>query len=98
MDETKGVIGAIMGTASLAGTGSVTVASITAPAPGILGAVGLTTTTTVASPVAGIVGAACLLGYGAYKGFQWAQNSNIEILLVLINKLPSNHKFYISNG
>lgn len=72
MDDAK-AIGAIVSTAASAGTGSITVATITAPAPGILGAIGLTTTTTVALPVAGVVAVAGLAGYGVYKGVQWAK-------------------------
>lgn len=66
-------IGAIVTSAAAAGTGSVSVATITSSAPGILGAIGFTTTTTVALPVAGVVAAAGLVGYGLYKGIQAAQ-------------------------
>jgi len=62
--------------ASTAGAGSITVATVTTSAPGILGAIGLTTTTTVALPVAGIIGASALLGYGVYKGVQMASNKS----------------------
>jgi hypothetical protein len=72
MDDMK-AIGAIASSVAAAGTGgSITVATITAPAPGILGVVGLTTTTTVALPAAGIVAVAGL-AYGAYRGIQMAQ-------------------------
>ncbi|MEM7593411.1 MAG: hypothetical protein AAF383_18165 [Cyanobacteria bacterium P01_A01_bin.83] len=66
-------VGALATTvASTAGAGSITVATVTTSAPGILGAIGLTTTTTVALPVAGILGASALLGYGVYKGVKMA--------------------------
>ncbi len=66
-------VGAIATTiASTAGAGSITVATLTTSAPGILGAIGLTTTTTVALPIAGVIGASALLGYGIYKGVQIA--------------------------
>lgn len=73
MDKIKVVTGAITGVASLAGSGTVTVATLTTPAPGILGLVGLTTTTTVTLPVAGIVATAGLVGYGVYKGIKLAK-------------------------
>lgn len=66
IDDAK-ALGAIAATASAAGTGSVTVATISSSAPGILGALGFATTTTVALPVAGVVAAGGLLCYGAYK-------------------------------
>ncbi|MBE9126504.1 MULTISPECIES: hypothetical protein [unclassified Coleofasciculus] len=66
-DDVK-ALATIAGTATAAGTGSITVATITAPAAGILGVVGFTTTTTVALPVAGIVVAGCLFGFGVGKG------------------------------
>ena len=72
MNETK-AIGAILTSAAAAGTGSISVATITSSAPGILGAIGFTTTTTVALPVAGVVAAAGLVGYGLYIGIQAAQ-------------------------
>ena len=66
-------VGAIATTvASTAGAGSITVATLTTSAPGILGAIGLTTTTTIALPVAGIIGASALVGFGLYKGVQMA--------------------------
>ncbi|MBF2056948.1 MAG: hypothetical protein IGQ45_06935 [Cyanobacterium sp. T60_A2020_053] len=73
MDEAK-TVGAIVTGAGLAGTGSITVATITAPASGLLGVIGLTTTTTVALPIAGVVGVAGLIGYGIYKGVKWAKS------------------------
>jgi len=72
LDDTK-VVGAIVGAASAAGTGTITVATITTPAAGILGAIGFTTTTTIALPVAGVVAVAGLIGYGLYKGIEAAQ-------------------------
>ena len=58
-------IGAISSAAAAAGTGSITVATYTTAAPGILGAIGLTTTATVAVPAAGIVAVGGLLYFGA---------------------------------
>jgi hypothetical protein len=72
MDD-KTISAAITGVASLAGTGSITVATITAPAPGFLGVIGLTTTTTVALPVAGVIAFAALAGFGIYKGVKLAR-------------------------
>lgn len=69
MDDLK-VVGAITSVAAATGTGSVTVATITSSAPGILGVLGFTTTTAVALPVAGIVAVGGLLGYGIYKGIE----------------------------
>lgn len=70
-------VGAIATTvASTAGAGSITVATLTTSAPGILGAIGLTTTTTVALPVAGIIGASALLGYGVYQGVKMASKES----------------------
>jgi hypothetical protein len=66
LDDAK-ALGAIAATASATGAGSVTVATITTSAPGIMGALGITTTTVVALPVAGVVAAGGLLFYGAYK-------------------------------
>lgn len=63
-------LGAIAATASAAGTGSITVATITSTAPGILGVLGFTTTTTVALPVAGLVAAGGLLGFGFCKALE----------------------------
>jgi hypothetical protein len=67
-------VSAITSAAAMTGTGSVTVAVITSPAPGILGLLGFTTTTTVALPVAGIVAVAGLVGFGIYKGVKYARN------------------------
>ena len=67
-------VGAIATTvASSAGLGSITVATLTTSAPGILGAIGLTTTTAVTLPITGIVGASALVGYGVYKGVKMAK-------------------------
>lgn len=71
MDDLK-VVGAITSAAAATGTGSVTIATVTSSAPGILGVLGFTTTTTVALPVAGIVAAAGLVGFGIYKGVEFA--------------------------
>jgi hypothetical protein len=65
-------IGSILAASSAAaGSGSITVATLssTAPAAGIAGWFGLTTTvvTTVALPVAGVVAVGGLLGYGFFK-------------------------------
>ena len=49
--------------------GSITVATVTSAAPGILGAVGLTTTTVVALPAAGVVAVAGLTALGVKKVF-----------------------------
>lgn len=66
-DDTK-VIGAIGVAAAAAEVlGSVTIATYTTAAPGILGAIGLTTTATVAAPAAGIVAVGGLLYFGAMK-------------------------------
>ena len=66
-------VGAIATTiASSTGVGSITVATLTTSAPGILGAIGLTTTTAVTLPVAGIFGVSALVGYGVYKGVSMA--------------------------
>ena len=74
MDDLK-VVGAITGAAVATGTGSVTVATLTSSAPGILGVLGFTTTTTVALPVAGIVATSGLVGYGVYKGVEFARKN-----------------------
>ena len=68
-------LGAIAATASAAGTGSITVATITSTAPGILGVLGFTTTATVALPVAGLVAAGGLFGYGFYKAWECLNSS-----------------------
>jgi hypothetical protein len=68
-DDAKALV-AIAGTASAAGTGSVTVATITSTAPGILGVLGFTTTTTVALPVVGLVAAGGLIGFGFWKALE----------------------------
>lgn len=75
MDDLK-VVGAITSAAAATGTGSVTIATVTSSAPGILGVLGFTTTTTVALPVAGIVAAAGLVGFGIYKGVEFARKQS----------------------
>ena len=78
IDDAK-TIGALAATvASSAGAGSVTVATITAPAPGILGVIGLTTNTTVALPIVGVACVTVVAGYGVYKGIKMAQKSNLK--------------------
>ncbi|MDB9313352.1 hypothetical protein PN462_09600 [Spirulina sp. CS-785/01] len=66
----------IAGLASAAAAipGSVTVATVTAPAPGILGVIGFTTTTAVTLPIAGVVAASAAVGYGVYTGVKWAKS------------------------
>jgi hypothetical protein len=75
MDDLK-VVDAITSAAAATGTGSVTIATVTSSAPGILGVLGFTTTTTVALPVAGIVTAAGLVGFGIYKGVEFARKQS----------------------
>jgi hypothetical protein len=75
MNDLK-VVSAITSAATATGMGSVTIATVTSPAPGILGVLGLTTTTTVALPVAGIVAAAGLVGFGIYKGVEFARKQS----------------------
>jgi len=75
MDDLK-MVGAITSAAAATGTGSVTIATITSSAPGILGAIGFTTTTTVALPVAGVVAVAGLVGFGVYKGIKIARQQS----------------------
>lgn len=72
MDDLK-IVGAITSAAAATGSGTITVATVTSPAAGILGAIGLTTTTTVVLPVAGVVAAAGLVGFGLYKGVSYAR-------------------------
>ncbi|MEB3311507.1 MAG: hypothetical protein VKJ02_14870 [Snowella sp.] len=71
MDDAKIVTGIVTTAASTAGAGSITVATLTSSAPGLLGVIGLTTTTTVALPVAGIVASAGLVTYGVVKVLKW---------------------------
>ena len=75
MDDLK-MVGAITSAAAATGTGSVTIATITSSAPGILGAIGFTTTTTVALPVAGVVAVAGLVAFGVYKGVEMARQQS----------------------
>ena len=67
MDDLKIFIGSA---AAAFGTSSVTIATITSSAPGILGVIGFTTTTTVTLPVAGVVAAAALVTYGVREGIK----------------------------
>jgi len=55
---------------------TVTSATVTSLAPGILGVIGLTTTTTVALSVAGLVAAGALVSFGAYKGVEIARKQS----------------------
>ncbi|MEG3970135.1 hypothetical protein QUA00_21285 [Microcoleus sp. T2B6] len=66
MDDLK-MVGAITSAAAATGAGSVTIATITSSAPGILGVIGFTTTTTVALPIAGVVAVGGLLAVGFLK-------------------------------
>lgn len=75
MDDLK-IVGAITSAAAATGTGSVTIATVTSSAPGILGVLGFTTTTAVTLPVAGIVAAAGLVGFGFYKGVKFARKQS----------------------
>ncbi|MEC4986680.1 MAG: hypothetical protein SAJ37_11325 [Oscillatoria sp. PMC 1068.18] len=72
-----GAVAAITGMATAIGAAtsgaSVTVATITTSAPGILGMLGIGVTSTVALPVAGVVGATGLVGYGIYRGIDYAR-------------------------
>lgn len=66
--EDSAILGAITAASStVAGLGSVTVATVTSTAPGILGVLAFTTTTAVALPAAGIVAVAGLAAYGVKK-------------------------------
>lgn len=67
MNDLK-IAGEIASSAAATGTGSITVATVTSSAPGILGVLGFTTTTAVALPVGGIVATAGLVDYGLCKG------------------------------
>lgn len=75
MDDLK-IVGAITSAAAATGTGSVTVATITSSAPGILGVLGFTTTTTVALPIAGVLAISGLIGMGVYQGLKIARQQS----------------------
>lgn len=75
MDNLMKTAAAITGTAAVGAGGTVTVATITSPAAGLLGVIGLTTTTTVALPLTAIVAVSGAVGYGIYKGVKYAQQS-----------------------
>lgn len=79
MDElaTTGTAAAAVGAAAGIG-GTVTVATITTPAAGLLGAVGFTTTTVVALPVAGIVLAGAAAAFGIKKGLEFYEKNKGE--------------------
>lgn len=69
---------AVTGSAAAAGGGgTVTVATITSSAPGLLGALGFTTTTTIALPLVGVAVVSGAVGYGLYKGIKKAQQSSL---------------------
>lgn len=75
MDDLK--FASFIGSAAAAfGTSSVTIATITSSAPGILGVIGFTTTTTVTLPVAGVVAAGALVGFGVIKGVEIARQQS----------------------
>jgi hypothetical protein len=74
--EALGTIAGISSAAAAAHLGSITVATITAAAPGIAGWVGMTATTVVALPVAGVVAAGGILGYGGYKVVKFLQDQD----------------------
>jgi len=75
MDDLK-IVGAITSAAAATRTGSVTIATITSSAPGILGVIGFTTTTTVALPIAGVVAAGGLFIFGIIKGVEMARQQS----------------------
>jgi len=74
MNELK-TVGVIVSSAAAAELGTISVATITSSAPGVLGVLGFTTTTTVALPIAGVFAVAGLIGYGVYKGTQAARSN-----------------------
>jgi len=75
MDDLK-IVGAITSAAAATGTGSVTIATITSSAPGILGVLGFTTTTTVALPIAGVLAVAGSIGIGVHQGLKIASQQS----------------------
>jgi hypothetical protein len=75
MNDLK-IAGFISSAAAAFGTTSVTIATITTPAPGILGVIGLTTTTTVVLPAAGLVAAGALVAYGVSEGVKIARQQS----------------------
>ncbi|MEG4851332.1 hypothetical protein QUB10_10500 [Microcoleus sp. B5-D4] len=75
MDDLK-MAGFFSSVAAAFGTTSVTVATITSSAPGILGAIGFTTTTIITLPAAGVVAAGALVGLGVYKGIEIARQQS----------------------
>jgi hypothetical protein len=69
-NEDSKTLGAIAAASSAAaGLGSITVATVTTTAPGILGIIGFTTTSVVALPAAGIVAGVGLAAFGVKKVF-----------------------------
>ncbi|MEG4201850.1 hypothetical protein [Microcoleus sp. Pol12A5] len=75
MDDLK-MAGFFSSVAAAFGTGSVTIATITSSAPGILGVIGFTTTTTVALPVASVVAVGGLLAIGVREGLKIAHQQS----------------------
>lgn len=63
--------GALATAASSAIPGSITVATVTAPAPGIAGWIGLTATSTVTVPLAAPVAIGAGLCVGAWYASRW---------------------------
>jgi hypothetical protein len=68
-DDSKTVSAIVTASSAAASLGSITVATFTSTAPGILGVLGFTTTTVVALPAAGIIAAAGLAAFGVKKVF-----------------------------
>lgn len=75
MNEMAMATSAITNAAALA-RGSITVAKFTTRVGGVLGILGGTTITTVTLPVAGVVATAGLVGYGVYKGVEFARKQS----------------------
>jgi uncharacterized membrane protein len=70
------VLSAVTSAVSSASLGSVTIATVTTPVPGLLGVLGFTTTATVTLPVAGLVVAGTAIGVGAYMGLDYLQKKH----------------------
>ena len=70
------ITAAVSSAATLTGGGSITIATVTTTAPGILGAIGLTTTSAVAVPVAAVAAVAVVAGVGIFYGVKMAQDWN----------------------
>ncbi len=69
MDDFKKAAQVVAAAGAVFGANTVTVATITTPAAGILGVLGFTTTATVALPLAGVAAATVVAGCGAKKGW-----------------------------